>query len=1274
MWKGTKRGDVIKDILEALGRGRGVVPLIGSGMSAASGIPSGSDYRAYLFHCLRRVFDDTRDGRWDPSTLLWPPFSEIPKIGDLSAEMIRWSEHVQKMLLREVERRRSREAFEAERAIGEDRQARWQASGVAADWRATLHLLSRVGPRPNGGVRIKDADPLVIDSFFVNLTEGKRPNAAHSLLAHLADVLRIEVMLTTNFDNLIETAFQRLDMPLVTFDVHYDAGLPSDRLVRARRSLVKLHGGRYGLRADFSLDTHPQQSDIDKFCNYLAPYADDTQPEVPSKNRETFASRDLLVMGVSGEERRTVGLVCHALTRFSNLKVHWICYSESDVTLADEAFRQELQEIGQRPRRASDPAAKDDRLERIRITLSPDLTLFLLELYQHIFLCLPPSRVGFPAIWPSPPSPLRELVEPKAANQRGAKFSKEANELAARISEIGVASKKDPRLVLVHGPPGASSIASEAYSQLNGVSHRIWIDLKQRFDETDFAFSVLESLARDSGVSPPFPLERETLRAKTGDAELRQRLLSQLTRRASRPFAIFINARDLPTKGWSEPSWYTAFVDVIQWLGNDQNVRVIVVSWDSFYRALRKTLTSKGKTTSPFFHNHRTAELAIGSSRAIAKEVLRVLRAENDRRFWRFVLGLTLIRYPCHLSALHSWALLPSLSEAERQSLRYSEKTPHQDNDDERSAKAEEFLEHLREARVIRDDAGNNVFMYLDYRTDIGDLIRKSRWGRSFEGQVARAEAHQGIADWYIKLYRSSGEVHAAFESIYQRLQCIREAQQLRHQAASTALIQSSVTEIGVALDLLVPDVDSSARPLTLVRLWSELLDEMSSLLGDGFAYPSLKTHKAKLAQMQASYLEAIGEAQPNGSDADSAPSTPNTLVPPSSGIPPSHPTDPAVSEHLLREPHFLLWTRQYDKAADSIEDIIGKLLDLETGRVEPTHIRRKVQAFFAPGQSGQDLRNTAQAWACKREAAWCKHAVKTLRRYHLLELYRAEVARLVADQLHALRRDSEPMRATERQLLERAERIYLLSAELMRYMDDTSTLQGENALLRAQAGILLSWMGRPREAQRRYVEAYGYLSYISGPTRPARWATVDLRRTETFLCQLEKLGPKRGGNTAKQQRLGHIYDAVSGVERAAYKIQDSAVNIRWYGWLREIDLSVCLEIARLDEIEHRRFSRCRDREGLDEWFIESFEGGLYRVLTDPLRLARYYDLAHQFLEARKGACKTQPRIMRCCAKARDTLERMRKLTNPSRASLRGEDNVAQYGRLVLAHWHWKEA
>ena len=131
------RGAVIEDIRASIKNGYGIVPLIGSGMSAASGIPAGRDYQAYLFYCLARVFGSDGQSKkrppWNPRTLHWPEYTAVPKYDDVRAAMLAWSLALQQELDGASTPVRPHERYAAD--------AKWQTSGAVADWRATLHLL-----------------------------------------------------------------------------------------------------------------------------------------------------------------------------------------------------------------------------------------------------------------------------------------------------------------------------------------------------------------------------------------------------------------------------------------------------------------------------------------------------------------------------------------------------------------------------------------------------------------------------------------------------------------------------------------------------------------------------------------------------------------------------------------------------------------------------------------------------------------------------------------------------------------------------------------------------------------------------------------------------------------------------------------------------------------------------------------------------------------------------------------------------------------------------
>jgi hypothetical protein len=161
--------------------------------------------------------------------------------------------------------------------------------------------------------------------------------------------------------------------------------------------------------------------------------------------------------------------------------------------------------------------------------------------------------------------------------------------------------------------------------------------------------------------------------------------------------------------------------------------------------------------------------------------------------------------------------------------------------------------------------------------------------------------------------------------------------------------------------------------------------------------------------------------------------------------------------------------------------------------------------------------------------------AVRILRRYHALRLLKAELyARLGWS---VKRQDA----------LIGAEAIYVHATELMRNIDDVHFLQDENAFLRASQGLVLSWMNRHREAHRRYNEAYGYLNQLDTFPMSLRFATIDGRRTETFLACVRTTARKLDQKTAEnedyvetlRQLRGFLYDAIAAVERANYKSID---------------------------------------------------------------------------------------------------------------------------------------
>jgi hypothetical protein len=270
--------------------------------------------------------------------------------------------------------------------------------------------------------------------------------------------------------------------------------------------------------------------------------------------------------------------------------------------------------------------------------------------------------------------------------------------------------------------------------------------------------------------------------------------------------------------------------------------------------------------------------------------------------------------------------------------------------------------------------------------------------------------------------------------------------------------------------------------------------------------------------------------------------------------------------------------------------------------------------------------RDSARQWAGQQREDQVRigKAVRILRRYHGLCLLRAQLYE---------RLGKEDLR---REVLMRAEALYICATELMRNIDDVRFVQNENAYLRANQGLALSWMNRPREAHRRYNEAYGYLNQMLTPPMSLRFATIDARRTETFLACLRRLNRGSTGwsgvvpESTQFQVRGFLHDAIGAIERASYKSVDLPYP-RWHGYLAELTMEVCCEIARQGHDAEELYARARDRSGYGEWFYTCFEAGFHAAGQDLVRLRRFVELADDFRGASQTTPGDQPTVSQDC-------------------------------------------
>jgi hypothetical protein len=1261
-----KRGAILQEICRRLENGFGIVPLIGSGMSARSGIPAGVDYRAYLFHCLRRVFD--AQSPWDPSTLTWPRESDPTLAENLREAMWEWSRDL-------LSGARPPGGWDSLPSRDEQHiSARWQAAGAVADWRATLHLLSRFSldrsvegaPR----VRLHDPDRRVVDSFFTTLAEGKRPNSAHLLLAHLADAMRTEVLLTTNFDNLIELAFQRFDMPLVTFDVHHDTALPDARLARSRRSLIKLHGTRYGLRADFTLDGQAPDYDVKNFCAYLS--ADPSAAgSVRSEKTRARHIRNLLVMGVSGGDFRTVDLVCQSIRHFAHdpeFVIYWVCHRRSDIVHVEEAL---IHRLGELP----DVERPEERVRKnLRFTWAPDLGLLLLDLYQRIFYGLPPFGVAYDSLWSTPPGPQPPLLREPGRTTLSGEAQKLEKQIEAPENHIIHVCTRNNRT------RGVASMAAEVFFRRTGISHLVWIDVCVPLDTVDLISRVFESIARELGVADTLTLAAgESIDGPSLKAEF-DRLIS----RATRQIIIFINAREFRESEEGARAADTAreLARVLLWMSSKSHVTVkktgtipptsghrrkrtsdapsassrpqkklppkvlpIVLTWSNLKNLLRDAVleistsdaasrdastegsgleqpeagTEKRRNqpniSNATFQDMLTEGFGLEQPEMVTRKVRKAIRKRTrteQLRFTLFVHALTLFRKPAYLSSLFSRAALPV---AKPWVVKSGPK-----------ASAGEWvrasLKVLRACDAIRDDDGQNVSIYGSLRDTLRTELQKL--GKLDDHKSA--DTHQGIADWYLRLFRSSGDVQAALESIHHRLECIRLN---GDDPSRTSNSIGAASEIGLTLSLVRPTLLSTARPLTLVNFMRDTAQGIGARVQAILEAPPerrasargssrtaarallramLERCHATAVDMESNYLTQLGH--PNASrqregSGTTAPRGKEESDIDSKGSSLRGESDIESWRRQLRDLEHVIHERRYDFAEQRALELL-RALNIPTKSL----------------LSG-DPRIGAAEWAAARsetaDQRTLELAVTCLRAFQLLRLYQAEVIRLTPGEATT---DEGARSLVEdlRRIREEAHRIFYFAAEVLRYVSNAAFLHKESGLLRSNTGALLARLQRYSDARKRFSEAYGYLSYLPDHSQPVRLATVDLRRAESYLCQVEHLIEPQPAPEHDRRLAALLNDAAAAVERATYKAAGASVTVRWKGWLKELDLTVAVRIASLcgsNRIGETDFGRCRDREPLNEWFGQSFRSASEAVFSDAFRSTRCLDLANDFLEVR---------------------------------------------------------
>ncbi|MDR3401639.1 MAG: SIR2 family protein [Chthoniobacter sp.] len=685
--------------------------------------------------------------------------------------------------------------------------------------------------REDEPIILGEVDTHVTDSFFNHLIKGAVPSMGHRMIVHFGRILRTNIVLSLNFDDLLEQAFRNAGVEPAVFEVHQNASLPPTSLLGPQTSLIKLHGGRYGLRADFTLDRDPTHRDRAHFRSYFL--GEDWPIETDSsQHRERKASiqprpaarYDLLVAGFSGKDRHIRKLIQDALDQLNphqrggtpTFRVFWCCFSEADETLVKKFFGKEVTS------------------HRVVAVRADNLGLLFWEIYQNATRCLPPGGLEYPSAWrlPAPPqflpNELEKFNEPgwvKYAEETSA-WLKSRRDAGKHPQSNGGNSRKN--ILLIESPSataGSSSPGSgfttfgwRLFQSWHGSNRCIWIDSEDLREAEELKIRLLQAAACHVGRG----FQRPSIREPSLNGVFVEELLDVL-KVSGKPWVIFLNLRGEhgyyadPFRQLRGPGESAIPLEFQQDLSNEADFRSSrrrLWQWPPEERAKLKELLNMlaGKESSGVDprsredlqrllnivllcrenENEATPDEALLERPPVPQISPHVGRSNrpqdvaqkvaNDAKKWalrdspdtaeqvarsRVLLALVLFQPVCHSTALVSRAVLS---------------VPLDETNCERAwVTINRYIVALEKRAIIRRRAGGFLWLHWEVRErllamllidpEFRDLKPKEfepLEGRSYL-QSRYPQLHLGIGDWMMTFFHATGDQAAAIRAIYHR-------------------------------------------------------------------------------------------------------------------------------------------------------------------------------------------------------------------------------------------------------------------------------------------------------------------------------------------------------------------------------------------------------------------------------------------------------------------------------------------------------------------------
>lgn len=344
--------------------GRPLVPVFGAGISVESGIPLMGAIGDYLrdLKCFISSSDFHKK---------YVPDLGSDAIGDSGRKYLTRFGWPDRHMLRQFLRK-----FSMDQSGGTLEPPEWwkPLNHLASHYSDLKRILTKYNPtnRPDWWsllATLTTSDDSLKDLLFSQLVAEAQPTTSHQYAAFLAGIMNWQLIVTTNFDSLLERALYEQGMRATVYELLPNVDLPDATLVKKGPSVIKLHGGTYSLLAGSILNVPIDYKTQEHLLQFFP------------KNSL------LLILGYRGEDLRVRRLIEAACAQSKKQ-----LGGKDDVKTAVWVYRSQLPEDSER--------LKEVGVEFVQYG---DSGSYLQELYTRLTSTIPVSTASFRALAHVPP-------------------------------------------------------------------------------------------------------------------------------------------------------------------------------------------------------------------------------------------------------------------------------------------------------------------------------------------------------------------------------------------------------------------------------------------------------------------------------------------------------------------------------------------------------------------------------------------------------------------------------------------------------------------------------------------------------------------------------------------------------------------------------------------------------------------------------------------------------------------------------------------------------